>query len=198
VKLLSPELWLKQARADEKASRTAGLAECHRRYLLQQAYEKGVKALALACLTTKQAKDKQFASALGECFLHHHTPVTVFSNKDDAAWEEELRASYKGNWEKLLRELKTVRRTLATALGRESDKRIVDAWQKIDGTRPSKVIDAVSYRYPFIQDAYPDGVAPSEWNGWAAYQGEADHVRNAVVTLLERAGQQVKTWLRQT
>jgi methylphosphotriester-DNA--protein-cysteine methyltransferase len=198
VKLLSPELWLKQARADEKASRAAGLTECHRRYLLQQAYEKGVKALALALLTTKQAKDKQFASALGECFLHHHTPVTVFSNKDDAAWEEELRAAYKGNWEKLLRELKTFRRALATEMGRESDNHIVDAWQKIDGTRPSKVIEAVSYRYPFIQPAYPDGIAPSEWNGWAAYQGEADHVRNAIATLLERAGQQVKTWLRQT
>lgn len=198
MKLLSPELWLKQARADEKASRADGLDECHRRYLLQQAYEKGVKALALACLTSKQAKDKQFVSALGQCFLHHHTPVTVFSNKDDRAWEEELREAYSGSWEKLLRELKTVRNQLATLMGRESDTKTVHTWHKIDGTRPSKAVNAVSYRYPFTQVAYRDGVTSSDWDGWAAYQGEADQVRNSVNTLLDRAGQQVKTWLRQT
>ncbi|MCU0694759.1 MAG: hypothetical protein MUF54_25585 [Polyangiaceae bacterium] len=42
--------WLRQARADLEACVGDGhdaLVECHRRYLLQQACEKGMKALGL-------------------------------------------------------------------------------------------------------------------------------------------------------
>ena len=42
--------WLRQARADLNAGRSQGGDECHRRYWLQQASEKGIKALGL-CLT---------------------------------------------------------------------------------------------------------------------------------------------------
>ncbi|HEX7601229.1 MAG TPA: hypothetical protein VF316_06470 [Polyangiaceae bacterium] len=199
MKLLSPELWLRQAKADEAASRATGaLAECHRRYFLQQAYEKAVKALALACLTRKQSKDKQLSSALGEHFLHHHTPWTVFSTKDDAAWADELRLAYGAHGPTLLRELKLLRQQVAVRMQDRADGRVVDAWKQIDGTRPRKAVDAVSYRYPFVDDAHVDGVAPKDWNGWSEYQGKEDVVRDAVAQLLRRAGDQVRIWNKGT
>ena len=115
----------------------------------------------MACLAPRQVKDKQFSSALGACFLHHHTPLTVFSSKDDAEWEEELRKAYKGDWKTLLRDLKTLRNQLRTEMQRDADAATVCAWNKIDDTRPSKALDQVSYRYPFTDTKYPDGVAPA-------------------------------------
>ena len=37
--------WLRQARADLEAGKLEAAPECHRRYWLQQACEKGIKAL---------------------------------------------------------------------------------------------------------------------------------------------------------
>jgi hypothetical protein len=198
MKLLSPELWLEQAKADAAASKVkTGLAECHRRYLLQQAYEKGVKALGLACLTRDQLAKGQFASALGDCFLHHHTPMTVFTTKDDDEWEEELRRAYKGAWQALLKELKALRNQVALRMGQGADKKLVDAWKRVDATRPRKAVDAVSYRYPFVdQKLHPDGVAPKSWQGWDAYQGPEGTVREAIAELLKRAGGQLTIWQR--
>jgi hypothetical protein len=195
VKLLSPELWLQQAKADEAASRAKGpLAECHRRYLLQQAYEKAVKAFALACLAPKQRAKKQFASALGDCFLHHHTPMTVFATKDDADWADELRSAYGSSGAELVKELKALRNQVATRMKDGADTKTVEAWERIDGTRPTKAVDAVSYRYPFIDPAHPEGVAPKDWRGWDSYQGSEDAVREAIADLLKRAGKQIAVW----
>ena len=197
MKLLAPELWLRQAKADAAASRVKGqLAECHRRYLLQQAYEKGVKALALACLTKKQGNKKQFASALGDCFLHHHTPFTVFSTKVDAEWAEELRQAYGRDWETLLKGLKVLRTEVAKRRQNGADAKTIAAWKKIDGTRPIKAVNAVSYRYPFVDPAqkFPEGVSPADWSDWNSYQGVDVVARGAVAELLERAGRQVAIW----
>jgi hypothetical protein len=200
MKLLSPDLWLQQAKADEAASRAKGaLAECHRRYLLQQAYEKAVKALALACLTKKQRTNKRFASALGDCFLHHHTPWTVFSTMDDAEWKVSLLTAYDKDWAHLLKDLKALRNHVAARLQQGADAATVTAWKRIDATRPSKAADAVSYRYPFVDaKTDPEGVAPSNWKGWTAYQGDEKSVREAVAELFRRAGVQIGIWKRGT
>jgi hypothetical protein len=71
-----PELlaWLRQARADLDACVKGRevLAECHRRYLLQQACEKGVKALGLVLWDERTADVATFA----RFFLHRHDPLT--------------------------------------------------------------------------------------------------------------------------
>ena len=61
-----------------------------------------------------------------------------------------------------------------------------------------KAVDAVSYRYPFVDDAHVDGVAPKDWDGWSEYQGKEDVVRDAVAQLLRRAGDQVSIWNKGT
>lgn len=198
MRLLSPDLWLKQAKSDRTASGLVDLPECHRRYLLQQAYEKSVKALGLALLPRKSAKDKRVRAALGDCFLHHHTPMTIFLAKDDTTWGLELRGAYGGDWQQILKILKGLRQMIALNMGAEADTQTVDAWTKIDGTRPTKKSDAVSYRYPFVDDAHPDGITPHEWTGWGTYQGEEDVVRRAVDNLIARAGQQIAEWNRST
>lgn len=199
MKLLSPRLWFKQARADAKAS-AAGhdLAECHRRYLLQQAYEKAVKALALANLPKRLDADRQFASALGDYLLMHHTPWTVFSGKNDEEWRNELRGAYAARWSELLRKLKELRRNVAIQLQRDTDARIVEVWKQIDSTRPSRSVDEVSYRYPFVVDEQSDGIAPVDWDGWSQYQGAEELVRSAIEELLQRAGRQVTIWEQST
>ncbi len=57
------------------------------------------------------------------------------------------------------------------------------ALEKIDATTPVKDSNAVSYRYPFVVGG--DWVAPSEYEGWAAYQGTIGQVRTATRKLLD-------------
>jgi hypothetical protein len=195
MKLLSPKLWLQQARADRDASRATKIGDCHKRYLLQQAYEKAIKALGLACMNEHQAKDKRIASALGDYFLHHHTPMTVFSSDDDAERLRELLADYPGFGATVHRQLKTIRTRILTILGDRTDAKIVKVWEKIDATRPTKSIDSVSYRYPFVDPPKSSlGIAPCAWAGWDAYQGPEQDVRDAIDELIRRAGMQVGIW----
>src|SRR5690606_37276212 len=62
--------WLRQANADLEAGRSGGGSECHRRYWLQQACEKGIKALGLVLWTGSPADDGLFRAH----FLHNHSP----------------------------------------------------------------------------------------------------------------------------
>lgn len=55
--------WLRQARADLDAGRSQGGDECHRRYWLQQASEKGIKALGLAMWNGPTADEGVFRAA---------------------------------------------------------------------------------------------------------------------------------------
>jgi hypothetical protein len=180
MKLLSPKLWFQQARADRDASKAAKISDCHKRYLLQQAYEKAIKALGLACMNEHQAKDKKIASALGDYFLHHHTPMTVFSSDDDAERLGEIQAAYPKFGENVHRQLKTIRMQIVTILRDGTDAKVVKIWEKIDATRPTKSIDSVSYRYPFVDPQNQLGIAPCAWTGWDAYQGPEQDVRDAV------------------
>jgi len=64
--------WLRQADADLKAgqSRSNDALECHRRYWLQQACEKGIKALGII-LWKGNLDDTDFRKE----FLHRHSPL---------------------------------------------------------------------------------------------------------------------------
>lgn len=194
MKLLSPKLWLQQAKADRDASKATKIADCHKRYLLQQAYEKGIKALGLACMNEHQEKNKKITSALGDYFLHHHTPMTVFSSEDDAERLAELQRDYPGFGETVHRQLKIIRTRIVTILRDGTNQKVVKTWEQIDATRPTKSLDSVSYRYPFVDAQSIDGIAPCAWTGWDGYQGQEQEVRDAVDELLKRSGMQVAVW----
>ena len=65
--------WIAQADADLVAARVEhdGLGECHRRYWLQQSYEKAIKAYALMRWTGGAEDEAQFA----RLFLLQHSPL---------------------------------------------------------------------------------------------------------------------------
>src|SRR5262245_30106391 len=54
--------WIEQARADLVASRAeaGGIRECHRRYWIQQSYEKSIKAYALMRWTGTALDEAEF------------------------------------------------------------------------------------------------------------------------------------------
>jgi hypothetical protein len=52
--------WIRHARADLDAGRCEGGVECHRRYWLQQACEKGIKALGQILWKGSAADDGRF------------------------------------------------------------------------------------------------------------------------------------------
>jgi len=81
-----------------------------------------------------------------------------------------------------------------TILGDGTNQSVVTTWKRIDATRPTKSIDQVSYRYPFVDAQNVDGVAPCVWTGWDGYQGPEQEVRDAVDELIQRAGIQVALW----
>lgn len=67
------EAWIEQAEDDLEAARVdaAGLSECHRRYWIQQAYEKAIKAYALMRWKGASQDEAEFAQK----FLLQHSPV---------------------------------------------------------------------------------------------------------------------------
>lgn len=165
----SPELkaWLRQARADLNACIGAGqdaLAECHRRYLLQQACEKGMKALGLV-LWDERAAD---VATFNRFFLHRHDPLS------------RLRAQ-----EGLPRSLWALLRQIDAELGTIDNARLL---RQVDATSPSTDPADVSYRYPFVDDQTGVVVAPADvqTDRWDAYQGNEMGVSRAVGRLLDR------------
>jgi hypothetical protein len=180
---------------DRKGAAAKGLSKCHTRYLLQQAYEKGLKALGIAMLSPKLLADKQFTSVLGDYFLHHHTPMTVLSESGDEDTVAELKRAFPKDWERLLKQLKTFRIELKRRLLDDSDDSLRRAWEKVDATRPSKDPTIVSYRYPFFDG--DEQVAPASWQDWDDYQGPEATVGGAVDELLKRAGHAVTIAQRQ-
>ena len=74
--------WIEQAHADLAATQVedAGLRECHRRYWIQQSYEKAIKAYALMRWTGGPNDDAQFA----RLFLLQHSPLARCVVRDGA------------------------------------------------------------------------------------------------------------------
>src|SRR5258708_32602576 len=69
--------WLRQARADLSAGQMHGVASCHRRYWLQQACEKGVKALGLILWRGHATEEGQFR----HYFLGRHSPLKYLATE---------------------------------------------------------------------------------------------------------------------
>jgi hypothetical protein len=69
--------WIDQADADLVASRarSVGLGECHRRYWIQQSYEKSIKAFALMRWTGTAENETELA----RLFLLQHSPLKTVS-----------------------------------------------------------------------------------------------------------------------
>jgi hypothetical protein len=158
--------WLRQARADLDACvpGSAGLAECHRRYLLQQACEKGTKALGLVLWDERSADVASF----NRFFLHRHDPLARLQAQPD-----------------LPRSLWALLRQVDAELGSIDN---ADLLRRVDATSPSTDPAEVSYRYPFVDTRTGAVVAPVDLdtNSWDAYQGNEMGVSRAVGRLLDR------------
>jgi hypothetical protein len=161
-------IWLTQAEADLRAARAehGDVAECHRRYWLQQSYEKAIKAYALIHWKGP-ANDKQFRTQ----FLLKHSPF-----KSVGAGASPLSLLL----HKLMRQLETFVRRLDNA----------GLLLKIDDTETSSKPDQVSYRYPFFEGG--NLVAPCEYEGWEGYLSNREGATAAVDRLLRAVGKELK------
>jgi hypothetical protein len=158
--------WIRQARSDLDAATSPAGAECHRRYWLQQACEKGIKALGLVLWRGHPADEGAFRAR----FLHHHSPLKRLREEIEAdpAPPRALRA--------LLRQLETELAPL------DGDGLL----RQVDATTPTADPADVSYRYPF-RDALGHDVAPRDWEAadWDAYQGNGMGVSAAIRRFLD-------------
>jgi hypothetical protein len=153
--------WIRQARADLDAARLPNGAECHRRYWLQQACEKGIKALGLILWRGAVADEAGFQ----RFFLHHHSPLKQLRDEigADPASAKSLRL--------LLRQL-------------DAELQNLDGeglLRKVDATTPTTDPADASYRYPF-RDSAGQEMAPVDWQtaDWDAYQGNFDGVTASI------------------
>jgi hypothetical protein len=157
--------WLRQARADLSAGQADGVAPCHRRYWLQQACEKGIKALGLIMWRGHANEDGQ----LRHYFLGRHSPIRHLETAvaADPAIPRSLRF--------LFRQLRTELDGLDGA----------GVLARVDATTPTMDPTDVSYRYPF-RDNVGNDIAPVDWTeaDWDAYQGNAAGVIAAVERFL--------------
>ena len=168
--------WLLQARADLEAGKAGG-QECHRRYWLQQACEKGIKALGILLWAGEPAEDDLFRKH----FLHKHSPLQHLKNEFDTHGIPS-------------RALPRLKREIETELGQLDGDGLL---RKVDGTTPTTTVGDVSYRYPFqVGDRK---VAPCELETiqWDSYQGNAMGVTAAIDRFLRQLeNQQRKRGLR--
>ena len=153
--------WLRQARADLEAGQGSAGEECHRRYWLQQACEKAIKALGLVLWRGPTSDDGVFRRH----FLHKHSPLKQLGAELD-------------NEPALPKSLRLLLREIKAELGRLDGEGLL---RKVDGTTPTTDPTEVSYRYPFL-DSNGKDVAPVDWTAtdWDAYQGNAAGVVAAV------------------
>lgn len=145
-----PKAWLDQSRADLNAarSRTPDMAECHRRYLYQQAYEKAIKAYVVP---TVRKEDDAVQLVLRDTFLGSHTPLSSFAEDETpASFKKRLARKYGNDWQRGHRVLLLVRRRAEALVRTLAGAAVIKA---IDATQPNKDARQPSYRYPFQPDA---------------------------------------------
>ncbi|MDI1435941.1 MULTISPECIES: hypothetical protein [Polyangium] len=166
--------WIRQAGADLAAAKadTDALAECHRRYLIQQSYEKAIKALALMLWDGADDEMREF----DRLFLGQHSPLKSLGESEST----------------LSKALFNFRRRIETFLNKRVDN--ADLLLRIDATKPSKRPNDVSYRYPFLQDhTY---IAPADFSAWDTYQGNQMGALAAVTHLLKEVNEELKRFAR--
>ena len=166
--------WIAQAEADFLAAgvKADGIAECHRRFWLQQSYEKSIKALGLMLWTGTTADERDF-----EKIFLVHSPLESLSEAH-------------GN--KLLsKSLFLLKRNLDAEINKLDSDGVL---RKVDGTIPKKEVNEISYRYPFINDGRY--LAPVHFEGWDGYQGPLDGVQASARRLLKLVKNQSKKFSR--
>jgi hypothetical protein len=158
------DCWIRQAEADLRAGGVAsiGIEENHRRYWLQQSCEKAIKAWGLLHWAGGGNADdeKDFVKV----FLKQHAPY----DEIQSATQPVPQSVYK------------LRREIYLFLNSLDNSKMLE---KLDATKPFFDPSQISYRYPFL-----DGgryVAPSEYGGWDAYQGNVMGVAAAVDRLIK-------------
>lgn len=167
------EAWLEQAEADLRAATatSAELQECHRRYWLQQSYEKSIKAYALMRWNGVAAEEKEFSRV----FLLQHSPLRVVS---------EVSTPLSKAMHLLRREVESFVRSLDNAA----------ILLKIDATTPRNDPAEVSYRYPFLHAG--EYVPPARFEEWDSYQGNAQGAQAAVTRLLRAVKDELRIFAR--
>lgn len=151
------EQWLRQAEEDLKAAEADadGISQNHRRYWLQQSYEKAIKAWGLMKWRYNADDEGQFHHV----FLRRHSPF-LFIDNTNAPLPKSIHL--------LQREARVFVNGFAYSA----------VLIKIDATTPEFDETKVSYRYPFLVE--DELVAPYAYEGWEAYQGEWAEVRRSV------------------
>ncbi|MEZ4301864.1 MAG: hypothetical protein R3B70_43420 [Polyangiaceae bacterium] len=147
------------------------MGECHRRYWIQQSYEKTIKAYALMRWGGAPADEPEFA----RLFLLQHSPLKTVGLATTPL-SKGLRL--------LRREVEAFVRGLDNA----------DLLLRIDATTPRNDPNEVSYRYPFLVDG--DFVAPVAYSEWDAYQGNVAGALAAVERLLAAVKDELRIFAR--
>jgi hypothetical protein len=153
--------WIDQAEADLAAAKSQGdgISECHRRYWIQQSYEKAIKALALMKWAGGATDEAEFARQ----FLLQHSPLKRVGT----------------NISTLSKALLLLARELVRQISALDNGQLL---LKIDATTPTSLPSEVSYRYPFQHDG--EFVSPASFAGWDLYQGDFMAVESAVRRLI--------------
>lgn len=156
------EQWLRQAEADLRAGEAEadGVSESHRRYWLQQSYEKAIKAWGLMKWKHNPDDEGQFHHV----FLRHLSPFFFIDNTNAPL-------------PKSIHLLQREARLFINGLPYR------DVLIKLDATTPEFDETKVSYRYPFL-DAVGEHVPPCAYEDWDAYQGERGEVRRSIRAFL--------------
>ena len=156
--------WIRQARADLGAAQCDAGEECHRRYWLQQACEKCIKALGIILWSDRTSDEGHFRGS----FLNKHSPLQQLSK--DVASDPALPSS-----------LRMLLRQIDSELSEIDGGALI---RQVDATTPTLDPTRTSYRYPF-QDEGKD-VAPADWttSKWDAYQGNVAGVVAAIERFL--------------
>jgi hypothetical protein len=165
--------WIDQAEADLAAAKAhgEGISECHRRYWLQQSYEKAIKALALMKWTGGPADDADFARH----FLLQHSPLKRVGMSPTP----------------LSKALRLLARELDAHVRRLDNSAVL---LRIDATTPTSNPAEVSYRYPFQRDG--EFLAPSSFGEWDLYQGNFQAAESGVRRLIRGVNDELKVFAR--
>lgn len=167
--------WLEQARADLLAASVMvdENTESHRRYWLQQAYEKAVKAFGLSLLESPTAAER---AELRKAFLGHHDPVQSIEKHAPES--------------KLIHALK---RRVSTFVQSQRDytalNRIEDHKARFDHT-------TMSYRYPFKRAQDATWITPAQFTDWSELLGSFDKSIEAVGSFVNSVENEYKKMRR--
>ncbi len=160
--------WIRQAEADLAAARVEsdGIAECHRRYWIQQSYEKAIKALAFTLLGGTDDENKALRQLLS------HSPLKLLAERI---------VDPKTPLPKTLdrKRLRLLKRDLDAFVRRLDNAKFLE---KVDDLEPTPHDEDPSYRYPFM--AGGEYLPPIDFQDWELHLGGIAGAISAVQRLI--------------